>query len=191
MQQLHRRYPPRGLEPTWRATRQDTDLLLARMLEPPCTAKAARVRRRRGLVSVIGWLADHPGQTWQERWQASGADALGNADWWRPSLDRLQSGSMRRGSSVSVTSNLRVSLNLLVCADAIRPGLGWLLTPFAPHHLAADMARVRDPEGFADLSARLRACGASSTMTKSALRRAATILAARPARWRVVTVTVR
>ena len=121
MQQLHRRYPPRGLEPTWRATRQDTDLLLARMLEPPCTAKAARVRRRRGLVSVIGWLADHPGQTWQERWQASGADALGNADWWRPSLDRLQSGSMRRGSSVSVTSNLRVSLNLLVCADAIRP----------------------------------------------------------------------
>jgi integrase len=179
MQQLHRRYPPRGLEPTWRATRQDTDLLLARMLEPPCTAKAARVRRRRGLVSVIGWLADHPGQTWQERWQASGADALGNADWWRPSLDRLQSGSMRRGSSVSVTSNLRVSLNLLVCADAIRPGLGWLLTPFAPHHLAADMARVRDPEGFADLSARLEACGASSTMTKSALRRAATILAAK------------
>ena len=179
MQQLHRRYPPGWLEPMWRATRQDADLLLARMLEPPCTAKAARVRRRRGLVSVIGWLADHPGRTWQERWQASGADALGNADWWRPSLDRLQSGSMRRGSSVSVTSNLRVSLNLLACADAIRPGLGWLLTPFAPHHLAADMARVRDPEGFADLSARLRACGASSTMTKSALRRAATILAAK------------
>ncbi len=102
MQQLHRRYPPRRLEPTWRATCQDADLLLARMLEPPFTATAARVRRRRGLVSVIGWLADHPGQTWQERWQVSGADALGNAGWWRPSLDRLQSGSMRHGSSVSV-----------------------------------------------------------------------------------------
>jgi len=179
MQQLHRRYPPRAPEPTWRATRQDADLLLARLLELPFTDRAARVRRRRGLVSVIDWLASHPGQTWQERWQATGADALGNAGWWRPSLDRLQSGSQKRGSSVSVTSNLRVSLNLLVCADAIRPSLGWLLTPFAPHHLATDMARVRDREGFADLSARCEASGAGATMTKSILRRAATILAAK------------
>jgi Phage integrase family len=179
MQQLHRRYPPRALEPTWRITRLDADLLLARMLELPFTEKAARVRRRRGLVSVIEWLAAHPGQTWQERWQASGADALGNAEWWRPSLDRLQSGSMRHGSSVSVTSNLRVSLNLLVCADAIRPSLHWLLTPFAPHHLATDIARVRDREGFAELSARCEASGAGATMTKSILRRAATILAAK------------
>ena len=110
MQQLHRRYPPRAAEPSWRVTRQDGDLLLARMLELPFTGKDQRVRRRRGLVSVIDWLAAHPGQTWQERWQASGADALGNAGWWRPSLDRLQAGSMRHGSSVSVTSNLRVSL---------------------------------------------------------------------------------
>ena len=120
------------------------------------------MRRRRGLVSVIEWLAAHPGQTWQERWQATGADALGNAGWWRPSLDRLQAGSMRHGSSVSVTSNLRVSLNLLVCADAIRPSLHWLLTPFAPHHLATDMARVRDQEGFAELAARCSASGAAS-----------------------------
>ena len=63
MQQLHRRYPPRALEPTWRITRLDADLLLARMLELPFTEKAARVRRRRGLVSVIEWLAAHPGQT--------------------------------------------------------------------------------------------------------------------------------
>ena len=60
------------------------------MLEVPFTGKDQRVRRRRGLVSVIEWLAAHPGQTWQERWQAAGADALGNAGWWRPSLDLLQ-----------------------------------------------------------------------------------------------------
>ena len=179
MQQLHRRYPPRAVEPTWRTTRQDPDPLLARMLELPFTDKAARVRRRRGLVSVIDWLAGHPGQTWQARWQATGADTLGNADWWRPSLDRLQSGSMRHGSSVSVTSNLRVSLNLLVCADAIRPSLGWLLTPFAPHYLATDMTRVRDREGFAELFSRCAASGAGASMTKSILRRAATILAAK------------
>jgi hypothetical protein len=121
MQRLHRRYPPRALPSTWRATRQDRDPLLARMSELPCTDAPARLRRRRGLVSVIDWLVDQPGRTWQERWQVSGADALGNADWWRPFLDRLQSGSQRYGSSVSVTSNLRVSLNLLVCADVIRP----------------------------------------------------------------------
>ena len=76
MQQLHRRYPPRAAEPSWRVTRQDGDLLLARMLELPFTGKDQRVRRRRGLVSVIEWLAAHPGQTWQERWQATGAGAL-------------------------------------------------------------------------------------------------------------------
>ena len=179
MQQLHRRYPPRAAEPSWRVTRQDGDLLLARMLELPFTGKDQRVRRRRGLVSVIEWLAAHPGQTWQERWQATGADALGNAGWWRPSLDRLQAGSMRHGSSVSVTSNLRVSLNLLVCADAIRPSLHWLLTPFAPHHLATDMARVRDQEGFAELAARCSASGAGATMARSIMRRAATIVAAK------------
>jgi integrase len=179
MQQLHRRYPARAAGPSWPGTRQDGDLLLARMLELPFTGKEQRVRRRRGLVSVIEWLAAHPGQTWQERWQATGADALGNAGWWQPSLDRLQAGSMRHGSSVSVTSNLRVSLNLLVCADAIRPSLHWLLTPFAPHHLATDMARVRDQEGFAGLAARCSASGSAATMAKSIMRRAATIVAAK------------
>ena len=179
MQQLHGRYPPRVVPPTWSGTCRDRDQLLARLLAPPFTDAAMRVRRERGLVSVVDWLAGLPGDTWQERWQASGADGLGNADWWRPWLDRLQSGSQRYGSSVSVTSNLRVSLLLLICADAVRPSLGWLLTPFAPHHLASDLARVRDPEGFAELSSRCRSSGAGSTMTRSALRRAATIVAAK------------
>ncbi|MFN2496918.1 MAG: tyrosine-type recombinase/integrase [Pseudonocardiaceae bacterium] len=78
-----------------------------------------------------------------------------------------------------MTSNLRVSLLLLIGADAIRPSLGWLLTPFAPHHLATDLARVRDPDGFAELSCRCATSGAGSTMIRSALRRAATIVAAK------------
>jgi len=179
MQRLHRRYPSRVVPSTWSGTCQDRDQLLARLLGPPFTDVAMRARRQRGLVSVVDWLAGQPGHTWQERWQASGADELGNADWWRPSLDRLQAGSQRYGSSVSVTSNLRVSLLLLIGADVIRPSLGWLLTPFAPHNLATDLARVRDPEGFADLTSRCLASGASSTMTRSALRRAATIVAAK------------
>lgn len=67
MQQLHRRYPPRPAEVSWRVTRQDGDLHLTRMLQSPFTDEDQRVRRRRGLVSVIEWLAAHPGDTWQER----------------------------------------------------------------------------------------------------------------------------
>ncbi len=179
MQRLHLRYPPRTVPPTWVTTRMGRDGLLELLLAPPFTNPAMRKRRARRLVSVVDWLAGQPGDTWQARWLASGADARGNADWWQPHLDQLQSGSQRYGGSVSVTSNLRVSLLLLVGADAIRPSLGWLLTPFAPHHLATDLARVRDREGFTDLASRCATSGAGSTMTRSALRRAATIVAAK------------
>ena len=105
----------------------------------------------------------------------------GNADWWRPSLDRLQSGSMRRGSSVSVTSNLRVSLNLLVCADAIRPGLRLAADARSPPttwRRTWPVSAIRKASPTCPPAAQA-SCGASSTMTKSALRRAATILAAK------------
>lgn len=179
MQRLHLRYPPRTVPPSWATTRMGRDGLLELLLAPPFTDPAMRKRRARRLVSVVDWLAGQPGDTWQARWLASGADTRGNADWWQPHLDQLQSGSQRYGGSVSVTSNLRVSLLLLVGADAIRPSLGWLLTPFAPHHLATDLARVRDREGFTDLASRCATSGAGSTMTRSALRRAATIVAAK------------
>ncbi len=121
MTQLHRRYPARDVPVSWPGACVDRDVLVSRLLAPPFTDPAMRVRRTRGVVSVVDWLADQPGATWQERWQATDADALGNADWWRPCIGGLQSGSQRHGDSVSVTSNLRVSLLLLIGADAIRP----------------------------------------------------------------------
>ena len=78
---------------------------------------------------------------------------------------------------VSLASNLRVCAVLLVCADAIRPSLGWVLTPRAPQNLVALMAATRDPAGFAELTARCEATSAGRTMKTVALRRAATILA--------------
>jgi hypothetical protein len=142
MRQLWQRFPPRPRPSTWPATERSRDELLARLLTPPFTVgdQGARERRRRGLVGVVNWLAGQPGTTWQQRWSASGAEAMGNADWWRPALPRLQSGSQRRGESVAVTSNYRVCLLLLVCADAIRPNVDWLLTPRAPQSLVAELA---------------------------------------------------
>ena len=190
MQQLWQRYPPRTPPSRWPATEGDRDQVLARLLAPPFTVDAAdaQERRRRGLVGVVDWLADQPGATWQQRWLASGAEALGNADWWRPWLGRLQSGSQRRGQSVTVTSNLRVCLLLLVCAEVIRPGVGWLLAPRAPQSLVIELARTRDPDGFAELAALCDASSTGRTMTMGAMRRVATIVAVKGGAVRDITV---
>jgi Phage integrase family len=181
MRQLRLRFPARTPPETWPATEQHRDRVLAKLLAPPFTLDDAEAqeRRRRGLIGVVDWLAEQPGDTWQQRWQASGAEALGNADWWRPWLPRLQSGSQRRGQSVSITSNLRVCLLVLICAEVIRPGLGWLLHPRTPQNLVADLARTRDPDGFAELTALSQAFPAGRTMTMAAMRRVATIVAAK------------
>ena len=45
-------------------------------------------------------------------------------------------------------------LALLICGDIIRPDIAWLLRSYSPtHSLAAEMARVHDPDGFAMLHA--------------------------------------
>jgi integrase len=190
MRQLWQRFPPRPRPPAWPGAECARDALLARLLAPPFTVgdHGARQRRRRGLVGVVNWLADQPGTTWQHRWLASGAEAIGNADWWRPALPRLQSGSQRRGASVAVTSNYRVCLLLLVCADAIRPSVDWLLTPRAPQSLVPDLARTRDPDGFAELAALCDASPAGRSMKMAAMRRAATIVAVKGGTVRDITV---
>jgi len=150
---------------------------LARLLDAQFLGAdaAGGPRRRTGLVRLLDWLACQPGRTWQQRWVASGADDSGNADWWRPMQARLRPLNPQAG--VSLSSNLRVCAVLLVCADAIRPSLGWVLTPRAPQNLVALMAATRDPTGFAELTARCEATSAGRTMKTVALRRAATILA--------------
>ena len=118
---------------------------------PSSEDRAARARRRLGLVRLLDWLAEHPGDTWQQRWLVSGADAMGNAEWWRPLLAWARPRNPRAG--VSTSSNLRVCALLLIGADVIRPSLDWVLTPRAPQNLVAVMARARDPDGFAELAA--------------------------------------
>ncbi|MGH3738190.1 MAG: hypothetical protein ACRDT6_21655 [Micromonosporaceae bacterium] len=153
MRQLWQRFPPRPVAVSWPATEQEHGLLLARLLTVPTTVddEQARQRRRLGLVRLLDWLAGQPGQTWQRRWLASGADEMGNADWWQPLLAWLR--PLDPSCGVSMSSNLRVCALLLVCADVIRPSVGWVLTPRAPHNLVAVMAATRDPGGFAELAA--------------------------------------
>jgi hypothetical protein len=95
-----------------------------------------------GVLALLGWLRNQPGDSWQQRWRASGAED--RPDW------RLLVGT----DQANPPPHLSPRLLVLIRADAIRPSLDWPLR-FAParHNLAAEMARTRDPGAFAELAA--------------------------------------
>ena len=189
MQQLWRRFPPRTAATTWPVTEQRREPLLAELLAASALVdegRAAQQRRRLGLTRLMDWLADQPGDTWQQRWVASGADTAGNADWWQPMLAWARPAAPHCG--VTLSSNLRVCALMLVCTDVIRPSLDWVLKPRAPQNLVPNMAKLRDPDGFSELVALCDASPAGRTMKAAALRRAATILALKGGTLREITV---
>ena len=112
---------------------------------------------RAGLTKLLHWLEDQPGATWQERWVASGADAAGNLAWRELAASWLRETGQASGSPRTDFIALGRGVLPLICGDVIRPGLSWLLTPQTPKNLAAEMARSRDPGGFAALAALSRA----------------------------------
>ena len=77
---LLKNFPPRRAGQRWEATEQSHEQVRERLLTPPfrLASSAPQSRRRTGLTKTLAWLEHFPGQTWQERWNASGADAAGN-----------------------------------------------------------------------------------------------------------------
>ena len=123
------------------------------MLATPFTLgnPASQQTRRLGVLAVLTWLHAHPGDSWQQRWQASGAED--QADW-RALITNATAGRPRaRTATGTQLPHLGPVLLVLICADVIRPSLGWLLR-FAPawRGLAAEMGRTRDSGAFALLA---------------------------------------
>ncbi|WP_408899681.1 hypothetical protein ACJ5H2_22455 (plasmid) [Nocardioides sp. R1-1] len=150
--QLLAAFPPRRIEASWPATEETRSAVLARVLAAPFTLdnRLSQQTRRTGVLSVLSWLQTHPGESWQQRWQASGAE---NQSDWRTIVTVTAAGRSR--SQVAVgrqLPHLSPGLLVLICADVIRPSLAWLLR-FAPARrgLATEMARTRDRETFAAL----------------------------------------
>ena len=145
-------FPARPVLAAWPATRQDRAQVMRGVVSLLSKLPTSRAEhdRRRGLALLLDWLEDQPGQTWQERWLASGANAAGErwadgpAEWLR------RAGKHSANRLVLMTS----SLLLLVGADIVRPSLGWLLTGGKKRKLARNMIRARDPEGFEKLQLR-------------------------------------
>jgi len=175
---------------TWAVTEQPNQQVVSRLLAAPFAARSAHLQqdRRRGLIRVLRWLEQQPGDTWQDRWIASGADPEGNLAW--RGLPAGWLASTGRGPKDPEHAALTVGRGMLVliCGDVIRPSLGWLLTPATVKNLAVEIARARDPDGFAALAAACQGNPVNAHTTRLALRRIATILAAKGGLIRDITV---
>jgi integrase len=173
------RFPPRPTAIDWPATRRPRGAVWEQLTSGMFVLSNAnsQERRVRGLAWLLDWLADQPGETWQQRWMASGADAAGGA--WRQVPIAWQ--QARGRESRWLRHELSGALVVAICGDLVRPSLGCLVAGAAGKgSLTRNLARVRDPVGFA----RLRAlCAADPKVSGFAaaltLRRSAEIIAAK------------
>lgn len=101
------------------------DDVLARLSLPPFTVASptGQSSRRTGLAKVVRWLEQQPGSTWQQRWDASSADAAGNVNW-RWLCTGLTATSQTGVGSRSDFIAVGRAMLALIAADVIRPSLG-------------------------------------------------------------------
>ena len=158
------KFPPRPVPASWDMTAADRFTVARRMLAPPFPASDAKSRRSRKLamLKILDWLGLHPGTTWQERWDASGAG--GTADWRDRMLDDLEAAGELGPQGRQVRDKLGLGMVQLLGGDVLRPGLPWLLATRTPTRVAAEMGRTRDPAGIAALK-QLREAGVTSRET--------------------------
>jgi hypothetical protein len=157
-------WEPRPCEDGWWQTRQSREDLAGRLLGLFADPGAGLTRdktRRRGLAKLLDWLQLQPGDTWQERWLASGADAAGSGWTELPLKGRVP---VRRHHR----DELFAGLVLLVAGQVIRPGYRWLLS----QRMTAMLAEARaafDPGAFGGLelqAARATAWARSDALNK-------------------------
>jgi hypothetical protein len=127
------RFPPRPVPAAWPVTLMGRDQVWDHLISPQFakTGSAPERARRRGMAIVLGWLAGQPGDSWQDRWLAAGAEADPAADWrLLPLAWNLHGGEgkPRQRDQHAVAPGLLS----LIAADVLRPGLPWLLGTQTP-----------------------------------------------------------
>jgi hypothetical protein len=176
---MRTRFPPRPVAVTWPTEPCDRQTTIRLATADPLVISnpVVQAKRVRGLRHLLDWLADQPGDTWQQRWTNSGAEALG-ARWRQAPITWLAARGRR---SAWLPSELSSALLALIFADVVRPALRWLVaTPSIKSELANGLALDRDPGGFARLREH---CQAHAEIPERAARltaqRGAVILAAK------------
>ena len=127
--QLLAAFPPRPVASSWPATRASRSAVLARVLAAPFTLDntASQQSRRLGVLAVLSWLATHPGESWQQRWQASGAEDQSD---WRDAITAAAAGRRRAKTAPGTQlAHLGPGLLVLICADDPDASPGWTTAP--------------------------------------------------------------
>jgi Phage integrase family len=172
-------FPPRPVAADWPATQPDLASALDRLGHAPFAAPnvGSERGRLRGVKLALTWLNDQPGDTWQQRWLASGADAAGPA-WKQTCIPWMDNDGIHVAQRLDLLS---IGLISMICADLVRPSLQWLAAPgVSAWALARRLETGRDPDGFGRLRA---ACKDDTNVTASArhatVGRAAILVAAK------------
>ncbi len=176
-----KQFPPRPALESWPETAADRFAVARRMLAPPIALGDASARhwRKLGILKVLDWLELHPGATWQQRWNASGINAVHPGDWRDRVMGDLDGAGRLGPLGGGLHSRLGAGMVQLICADVIRPGIAWLVTRPVPARLSDEMGRVRDPAGIAALSALREATTTGRNTFEQAMERVAAIMAAK------------
>ncbi|MGX4690733.1 tyrosine-type recombinase/integrase [Streptomyces sp. JNUCC 63] len=124
-----------------------------------------------GARLVLGWLETFPGDTWQQRWEASPA-AVAYEGW----TEELVTWARTNGRG-SVHGAVKAGMLALICADVVRPSLHWLVGNRSGAFRPAIMA-TRDPEGFARLVAEVPAREQTTPVGSRALKVITQLIAA-------------
>ncbi len=184
---LRRAFPPRPGVTAWPASLLSAGQIIARIDAPPFRPANSTGYQRHGTARILQWLAGFPGDSWQQRWKASGAEALPKEQW----LDLPMQWRQVTGRSAAPHNRdcFQAGLLMLVCADVIRPALGWMVRK-ASNRIVPAMAACRDPQGYAALQALIDADpdGIIAGQARLALGRITMILACKGGLVRDITV---
>ncbi|WP_189960105.1 tyrosine-type recombinase/integrase, partial [Streptomyces alanosinicus] len=173
------KFPARPVTEGWPATRASREEVQQRLSRAPFTLDktGCQYQRKSGLVLLLDWLEEQPGHTWQDRWRGSRIEEAG-ADWRQEIARWLQAHDVGKRWHLAAFSS---ALAAAISADVVRPSTAWLVTGATGRGvLVRNLARARDPQGFA----RLRALGESDSdirpaEARLAQHRTAMILAAK------------
>jgi integrase len=129
-------------------------LVAASLRVLPETDRERINRRRAAIRAVTTWLLAFNGQTWQQRWVASGIDTSGRA--WSEEPSRTRRGLLVKGAE------------MLICCGVLHPDYPWLVnTGF--NSLFGTYQRACDPAGFARVRDALRAQGTGDRVAHDAM----------------------
>ncbi|GGN23679.1 integrase [Lentzea pudingi] len=124
-----------------------------------------RQSRRNGATRLLTWLESCPGGTWQERWEASGAESLGKG-WREAGVDALVAAGGT--SPFNARRHFTLGMSCLISLRVLRPGYDWMIT----NHFSDTYRHVQaltDPEFFAEIDAAAERVGVRERVRVDAL----------------------